>query len=315
VLTIKVSIPIPLKYVNVYVLECEGGYALIDSGMASFESAYTLYGGLRSAGVQPTKITRVFLTHFHADHSTLAPLINKISNAEVYMGRREVEALRGSVEDFIREMQAEFKRQGAPGEVIEALGKQHPASRTAYAFHELFSMDIKLVDDGQELPCGLRAYWTPGHTPGHVVYKHDDVAFTGDHLLPEITSNISWFPLEGFDALGEYLSSLRKLIELNIREAYPAHRGTPIREVRERVEEMLRHHELRLEEVLKALHEPSTAYQVAKRISWRIGSFETFDVYNKIFAIGEALAHLVHLERLGRVERIEGDVVLWKRAI
>ncbi len=39
--------------------------------------------------------------------------------------------------------------------------------------------------------------------------------------------------------------------------------------------------------LLKILKEPVTTYQIAQRMAWDAGPFEQFDVYNKIFTIGE----------------------------
>jgi hypothetical protein len=57
-----------------------------------------------------------------------------------------------------------------------------------------------------------------------------------------------------------------------------------------------------------------TAFEVARRIRWDVGPFDGLDVYNKFFAVGEALSHLVHLERRGLAESREIDgVVYWRR--
>jgi hypothetical protein len=80
-----------------------------------------------------------------------------------------------------------------------------------------------------------------------------------------------------------------------------------------RVAELLSRHERRLADVLKILKEPTTTYQIAQRMAWDAGPFEQFDVYNKIFAIGETYSHLLYLEEQGAVRRIEKDVVYWTR--
>jgi glyoxylase-like metal-dependent hydrolase (beta-lactamase superfamily II) len=134
--------------------------------------------------------------------------------------------------------------------------------------------------------------------------------FTGDHVLPKITPNISWYPIPDFNPLKEYLQSLRK-VAWNTR-AFPAH-GDEMPDLSTRVAELLSHHERRLAEVLKILKEPMTTYQIAQRMAWDAGPFEQFDVYNKIFAIGEAYSHLLYLEEQGVVRRIEKDVVYWTR--
>ncbi|MGC9177774.1 MAG: MBL fold metallo-hydrolase [Conexivisphaera sp.] len=314
VVEVRVPIPIPLRYVNVYAVECGEEYALIDSGMASFNSAHALYKGLRSSGVDPRRISRVYLTHSHADHATMAPLVHEISGADLFIGRRELEATRNlDVEWVLGALRDGYRRHGAPEGLLDALTGRHPISGTAGMYRELASIGLRPVDDGERLPCGLTARSTPGHTPGHVVYVGDGAAFTGDHLLPGITSNVSWFPMEGFDALGEYMRSLRSLADMGLGRALPGHGDGGIPDVRGRAEEVLRHHVERLEEVLRALEGPSTAYEVASSIRWSIGSFDALDPYNRIFALGEALSHLVHLEAAGKVEEVGDAPVRWRR--
>src|SRR5258705_12538692 len=56
----------------------------------------------------------------------------------------------------------------------------------------------------------LRVIHTPGHSPGHIVLHMPSEAllFTGDHVLPHITPNVSAGPLGSADPLGDYLASL-----------------------------------------------------------------------------------------------------------
>jgi glyoxylase-like metal-dependent hydrolase (beta-lactamase superfamily II) len=184
--------------------------------------------------------------------------------------------------------------------VAEAFLKVHPTARLRKAFEDVWKLPWRSVKDGDLLDCGLKAVWTPGHTPSHVVYVANFGVFAGDHVLPKITPNISWHPIPGFNPLREYLQSLRK-VAWNTR-AFPAH-GDEMPDLSNRVAELLSRHERRLADVLKLLKEPTTTYQIAQRMAWDAGPFEQFDVYS----------HLLYLEEQGAVRRIEKDVVYWTR--
>jgi len=312
----RVKVPLPgmeLGHVNVYVLRCGDGYALVDAGIATFDAAVGLLRGLRELGVKPWEVARVFVTHFHADHSTLLALLSQMAPAEYYVGEAELKYVGSDFDRFLAELFAEYARQGMPSGLLEEARKVAPMVRFRKAFEEIWRLPWRPVRDGERLPCGLRALWTPGHTPGHTVYVGDGFAFTGDHVLPKITPNISyWYKIEGYDPLGEYLKSLAKARGLGV--GYPAH-GDPIADLDGRISEIERHHAERLAEVEAALAGgPMTAFEVARRIRWDVGPFDGLDVYNKFFAVGEALSHLVHLERRGLAESREIDgVVYWRR--
>ncbi|MEL9990167.1 MAG: MBL fold metallo-hydrolase [Thermoproteus sp.] len=312
----RIKVPLPgmeLGHVNVYVVECGDGYGLIDVGIATYDAAVGLLKGLREAGIRPWDVTHIFLTHFHADHSTLLSLLSQIAPAEYYIGEAELN-VGSDFDGFLNELFSEYIRQGAPSGFVEEAKRVAPMVRFKKAFEDIWRLDWRKVRDGEDLPCGLKAVWTPGHTPGHTVYVEGRRVYTGDHILPKITPNISyWYKIEGYDPLGEYMRSLLKTKGLGV--GYPAH-GEVIEDLDSRIDEILKHHEERLAEVESALRGgPLTAYEVARRIRWDIGPFDGLDVYNKFFAVGEALAHLVHLESVGRVESFERDgVVYWRAA-
>ncbi|MFN3803541.1 MAG: MBL fold metallo-hydrolase [Pyrobaculum sp.] len=305
---IKVPLPgMELGHVNIYVVKCADGYGVIDVGMATYEAALALIRGLKHAEIKP--VTKVFITHFHADHITLSQLLAEIASPDFYIGLEEF--LPHDIEEVVKLYIEEYRRHGVPTQLLEGFYTIHPISRFRKAFEDLSKLSWRRVRDGERLDCGLEAMWTPGHTPGHTVYISPHGVYTGDHVLPKITPNISWLPKEGFNPLAEYLTSLRKT-HLKAT-AYPGH-GAPIPDLSRRVEELLAHHYRRLEEILKILTKPMTLYDVARQVPWDAGLFEQFDVFNRIFAIGETYSHLMYLETAGKVERVEKEVVYWRPA-
>jgi len=146
---------------NVYVVD-DGETTLVDAGWPGDES--TVRDGLRTAGVEPGDVDRVLLTHYDADHvGTLARLTPEL-DAPVYVHEREAQYVAG---DRLPPWTA---RNG-----LEAL------HRLYYRRLDLPDLPIRTVTDGDDIG-GFRACHTPGHTPGHVTYVHEDlsVAFLGD---------------------------------------------------------------------------------------------------------------------------------------
>lgn len=129
-------------------------------------------------------------------------------------------------------------------------------------------------------------------------------------MLIDITPNITWWPVLE-DSLGSYLKSLEEVRRLNVNLVLPGHRRR-WSDLRGRIDEILKHHEKRLKEVLSALDKPKTAWEVAPSISWDLvyERWEDVNVVQKWFAVGETIAHLEHLRKYGIVEKFEDNELI-----
>lgn len=146
---------------NVYVVD-DADCTLVDAGWPSDEE--TIRDGLSEAGIELTDVDRVLLTHYDADHvGTLARLTPAL-DAPIFVHHDDAPYVSG---DRLPPLTA---RNG-----LETL--QH----LYYRLLTLPDLPIRRIGDGDEIG-GFRAYHTPGHTPGHVVYLHEslDAAFLGD---------------------------------------------------------------------------------------------------------------------------------------
>jgi glyoxylase-like metal-dependent hydrolase (beta-lactamase superfamily II) len=153
----------------------------------------------------------------------------------------------------------------------------------------------------------LRVIHTPGHSPGHIVLHmpSEGLLFTGDHVLPHITPNVSAGPLGSVDPLGDYLASLDLLRDLGDILALPAH-GWTFSDLDERIETLQGHHLRRLAETLGCLGSAAlTTFEVANAMMWSrpLGRYPRF---LQRAAIGETEAHLVRLAVTGEVQ-CEGE--------
>jgi len=77
-----------------------------------------------------------------------------------------------------------------------------------------------------------------------------------------------------------------------------------------RIEELLSHHEERLEVMYRELEDgPKTPFEVSGAV-FR----ETLTFYEQCFALAETLAHLDHLVLEGRAQRVENEPVIYRTA-
>lgn len=297
----RIPVPLPnnpLRELNAYLIRGKDGSLLIDTGFRLPECRAALQAGLDELGVDRRDLV-VLLTHMHSDHAGLAPeFVGEGNPILVSEGDR---ALLGS---FSAAGSAAWNRTnelfleaGFPPELLKDIERTNPAR----AYAPISTDRYESIRDGQMLEFGgyrLQAISVPGHTPGQMCFWLEEagVMFTGDHVLFDITPNITGWPgVE--DSLGNYLNSLRLIRRYDVRLALPGHRKPG--PMRERIDELIEHHERRMQEVRDIiLKEPGLdTYGVTARMTWsiRAKSWEDFPVAQKWFAVGECAAHLDYL--------------------
>jgi len=298
----RIEVPLkgsPLRYTNSYLVMDGDEALLIDTGF-NRESCYrSIKGALEELNVRNF---RVFCTHMHADHMGLAA---KLAD-EVLMGETEAKIVRETMveEDYWRDLLKFYIKNGFPAKEAEKILSLHPG-RNFWV-----KDDVEFVAVGEVVRVGsfrLKAIETPGHSPGHTCLYDESrkIFFSGDHVLIDITPNITWWPfLE--DSLSSYLQSLEKVENLDVKLVLPGHRRR-WNDLKTRVEEIKKHHSKRLREALSALNTPKTAWEVAPSITWDLVYTKWADVHvvQKWFAVGETIAHLEHLYHKGLVGKKE----------
>ena len=307
----------PLKNLNCYVIKGEARNILIDTGFKHPECKEELLNGLDELNIDMAN-TDIILTHLHSDHTGLAPEI-VVPGTRVFISRGEIPWMFGQTRrDMWAKDNIKLARSGFSKETLENSLKN--ASSRSLASNPEFE-DYLPIDDGDEFSCGgytLKAVLTPGHTPAHMCFwmAEQKTMFTGDHVLFDISPNITlWNNVE--DSLGDYLASLKKIDEYDVRLALPGHRE--IGNFHERIAQLLDHHEMRLEECYKAvLNNPDLSiYDITGKMTWKIrcNSWEDFPINQKWFAVGECHSHLRHLEKRGRVKADNSKEIILFRAI
>ncbi|MEV0521948.1 MBL fold metallo-hydrolase [Streptomyces sp. NPDC050439] len=158
-----------------FAIRSDQGVTLVDAGIGPADSPAAswapvpgaLPASLAAAGIEPTDVDTVVLTHLHTDHVGWAVLGGRQSqpffpNAQYLLQQAELDAL--------EEINPQLR-----SHVIDPLQK---------------SDQLRLLDGDVPLPSGERIVATPGHTPGHqsvlVTAGREQVAVTGDLLVHAI---------------------------------------------------------------------------------------------------------------------------------
>lgn len=303
----RIPVPLPgnpLKELNAYLIKGTDRNILIDTGFRQPACREALFAGLRELGLRRGEVD-VLLTHLHSDHSGLAP--EAAGERTIYVSAVD----RPSLDDLpYRDrywgiMDDRFREEGFPRHLIAKLYETNPARSMAPPTGGRYES----LEDGQVVETGgyrLQCLLMPGHTPGQMCFwmEEQGILFTGDHVLFDITPNITAWPNLP-DALGAYLESLKKIRSCKVHHALPGHRKPG--DLRERVDALLDHHAHRLDEALAVVkaHPGNPAYVLAGHMTWKIraSSWEDFPVAQKWFAVGECMSHLDHLMAVGAVRK------------
>jgi glyoxylase-like metal-dependent hydrolase (beta-lactamase superfamily II) len=304
---ISVPTPFPVGPVNVYLIP-EEPVTLVDTGPKTPAAMQALRAGFLAAGVPLRALSRIVLTHGHADHFGLAAALAAETGAAVYAHPAEAPKL--SHEQTFALLNAFLRRHGAP----ESLG---PIVTQALEGLRQFLDPLPAFEplsEGMRLSSGsghLTVLHTPGHSAGHVCLSTDDAVIAGDVLLEVISPN----PLLEFGPGGErirtlplLLDSLRRLLHLNPAQVFPGH-GEPFGPAAPRIHRLLEHHAERRERIAALLEgAPVQAFDVAGEL------FPDVDPLNRLLALTEVIGHLDLLLADGRVvETEEGGRVFYRR--
>lgn len=179
---------IPLR---VWVVIEEDGVTLVDAGMPFM--AKGILKAIEELGAGPLK--QMLLTHGHSDHVGAVHKIMEKTPAPLYAHRIEIPYMEGEL--------LYPRRKKAERNVQAGLAKPLPETEEG----ELASI------------AGLRPYLTPGHSPGHVAYYHeqDRVLLAGDLFTSKRGRLYRPMPMFTADMAGALKSSLI------IRDLQPLH--------------------------------------------------------------------------------------------
>ena len=279
----------------------------MDTGFNTGPCEDSLRKSLRSLGYRPDRLN-IINTHLHADHTGLNHwflgkgrkiYISETDHQRVLMHYKNAGFKRGE-----RDL-----REGASQDLFENMINFGPEkSRRRMEFDEESFVGLEDGDTIDTGACTLRMVLVPGHTPGNAMYyvPEKKMMFTGDHVLFDITPNITFWP--GVEnSLQDYLNSLEYSKRFDVDLALPGHRKPG--DYSARIDRIMLHHEHRLAEIIGIVgNEPGlNAYEIARRMRWRIHLDENgkFPPAQMWFAAGECMSHLDKLVIDGKVLRTD----------
>ena len=307
VLWLRMPLPFALNHVNLWLIEEDAGYTLVDCGYgdATTRTHWQRHFATTLAG---RPLSRIVATHCHPDHLGNAAWLAAHFGCPILMTQGEFLASHAMIEQQSSLGQADvralFARHGMAAEHLAALaarGNQYHRGvpEAPHAFTRILDGDtLSLGGRPWRVVCGY------GHSPEHASLAAADRALliSGDMLLPRISTNVAVWPGEpDGDPVARFLASLARFEALPADTLVLPSHGPPFRGPGARVAALRAHHAERLRELHEALagaRTPQSAEDVIPVLFRR-----ELDLQQRFFAMGEAIAHLNHLWRSGRITR------------
>jgi len=252
--------PGPFTYVGTgtYIVG-HGEVAVIDPGPAMDDHLQAILRATKGE-----RVSHIFLTHHHLDHSPLtAPLADR-TGARIY---------------------------GCP----LAKAQVPPEVQMEAGDDDSFRVDETVCGGGVFEGAGwtLEAIPTPGHTSNHICYalREENALFCGDHIMGWSTTVIS--PPDG--DMGDYFRSLETIKARDFSTLWPTH-GPPIRDAGPFIDAYIAHRRAREAQILGVLDGGMTRIREMVPVLYK-------DVDPRLHpaAAHSVLAHMIQLVREGRV--------------
>ena len=320
---LRMRLPFALDHINLWLLRDHEdtpagrreGWTVVDCGIddagtrAAWEQVF-------AAELQGLPVLRVICTHMHPDHIGLAHWLTERWQCRLWISATDWYAAHmassSTGDAHSGSGAADFYALHGLGDA--AMLAQVRARPNLYAslvprvpprFGRLMH-GMRLRIGGRDWTC-IAGY---GHAPEHIALHCPalDTLISGDMVLPRISTNISVHDIEPeANPLPLYLESIAALRALPAgTRVLPSH-GKPFTGLHQRIEQLARHHDERLAEVLQACAAaPRSAAELLPLMFKR-----ALDLHQTTFALGEAVAHLHALQASGQLKPVRlGDGVL-----
>ncbi len=299
---LRLPLPYRLNHVNIYLIEDDDGWAVLDTGLAT-ESCRTAWDMVLAGPLAGQRLTRMIVTHYHPDHVGLAGWLSNRFDLPLSMPRPEYLyslALQYAPGDLGADTYRPFyRRHGLSPEVTElVLSRGHEYLRRTTGVPTTYHR----IQHGDTLRIGARDFQLitgGGHAleQAMLLRQQEGLFFAADQVIARISPNVSVHAMEpDLDALGIYLRSLRSLRETVPEDllVLPGH-GLPFFGLHARLDELIEHHAQRCGLIADACRDrPLSVAEIVPYVFHR-----ALDEHQTGFAFGEVLAHVNHMLGLG----------------
>ena len=315
---LRMPLPFRLDHVNLYLVEGERGWTIVDAGVDTAE-ARRLWDRVFSGLLGGKPVERLIVTHYHPDHVGAAAYLCARTGARLVMGETEYLTARVHRLAGVADIAAEegfYRAHGLSSEQLALMGNRLERYRSVVPalpsrYEPLRAGDhLRLGTMDAEVQCYA------GHSPAQTLLyvPEHGLLFAADHVLAQISPNVSVAEDKPEDdPLGLYLASLRVIPSLipDSTLVLPGHR-LPFFGLHRRCAALVSHHAARCADIARVC--PPEAPPTAAEIVPLLFTME-LDAHQFWFAFSETLAHINMMAPRGALQEIsEGGLRRWRRA-
>ncbi len=306
ILWARLPLPMALDHVNVYILDGDDGWTVVDTGFNSRRTR-AIWDKLLAGPLAGKPVARVLITHHHPDHIGLAGWFQTEHGAQLLTSRTAwLTARMLTLDEQARpapETLAFWQSAGMPSDMLATRAGERP-----FNFADTVApmpLGYTRVQDEERLVLGGRGWMVltgNGHAPEHLTLWSEDasVVLAGDQIIASISPNIGVYATEPeADPVAEWLESCERFQHFAdpTQLVLPGHK-LPFVGTASRLDQLIQNHHGALRRLEAFLGEPHTAAECFRTLFKRDISGGEFGL-----ALVEAMAHCVHLWHAGRVTR------------
>jgi glyoxylase-like metal-dependent hydrolase (beta-lactamase superfamily II) len=291
----------PRFWAYVYVVQKDEYCTLIDSGSGTESSHANLLDGLQQAELAPSDLTHVLLTHAHIDHYGGLSKLRPITDAKIGVHELDLQTVAhhdARLALIGRRLASFLAETGLAEETREQVLSMYRLSKAIYQ-----STPVDFTYGSLDMRLGpLDFIHLPGHCPGHVAIRVDDVVFCGDMVVEGVTPHLSPESINPYSGLDHYLESLSRLQHWakNARAILNGHNDV-ITDLPAQIEATKQNIVRRMSKAIGALEESLNIDQICNAVYGETGG------YNQMLVIEKTGAYVEYLYEHGMIEIVNPD--------
>lgn len=286
----------PNFWAYVYVVLKDDFRVLIDCGSGTDSSHKDLLKGLEQVGLQPSDLTHILLTHAHIDHYGGLSKLKPLTQAKIGCHELDLQTVahhEARLALISRRLASFLAETGLAEETREALLNIYRFTKALYQ-----SVAVDFTYGASDMRVGpLEMIHLPGHCPGHVAMRLDDVVFCGDMVVEGVTPHLSPESINPYSGLDHYLESLMKIQQWS-RDARLFLNGhdEAITDLHARIEATHQNLIRRMSKAVQALSEPLSVAEICTAIYGETGG------YNQLLVMEKTGAYVEYFYEHGMIE-------------
>lgn len=200
----------PHFWAYIYVVQKNEYCVLIDTGSGTDTSHENLLDGLKRSGFEPSDLTHILLTHAHIDHYGGLSRLRPLTDAKIGVHELDLQTVahhEARLALIERRIAAFLAETGLAEETREQILSIYRFSKSIYQ-----STPVDFTFEASDMQLGpFEFVHLPGHCPGHVAIRVDDVVFCGDMVVEGVTPHLAPESINPYGGVDHYLESLSRL--------------------------------------------------------------------------------------------------------